>query len=89
MGEQRFMRERQILEMSEMEWSVLSLPCYFMRSAESTGGVCVCYFWLMTVLGFGGPLDSESYMSTGVSQKVVDLIGCIQVFLSLSRSHAS
>lgn len=40
---------------------------------------CVCYFWLMTVLGFRGPLDSESYMPTGVSQKVVDLIGCIRV----------
>lgn len=39
----------------------------------------MCYFWLMTVLGFRGPLDSESYMPTGVSLKVVDLIGCIRV----------
>lgn len=38
----------------------------------------MCYFWLMTVLGFRGPLDSESYMPTGVSLKVVDLIGCIR-----------
>lgn len=30
----------------------------------------------MTVLGFGGLLDSESYMPTGVSVKVVNLIGC-------------
>lgn len=43
MGEQRFMRDRQILEMSEMEWSVLSLPCYFTRSAEPTGDVCVLF----------------------------------------------
>lgn len=33
----------------------------------------------MTVLGFGGLLDSESYMPSGVSLKVVDLIGCIRV----------
>lgn len=43
MGEQRFMRDRQILEMSVMEWSVLSLPCYFTWSAESTGDVCVLF----------------------------------------------
>lgn len=33
----------------------------------------------MTVLGFRGPLDSKSYMPTGVSLKVVNLIGCIRV----------
>lgn len=37
MSEQRFIRDRQILEMSEMEWSVLSLPCYFTWSAEPAG----------------------------------------------------
>lgn len=79
MGEQRFGRDGHILEMSEMEWSVLSLLCYFTWSAEPTGDVRVCYFWLTTVLGFRGPLDSESYMPTGVSLKVVDLIGCIRV----------
>lgn len=46
--------------------------------------VCVCYFWLMTVLGFGGLLDSESYMPSGVSLKVVDLIGCIRVCVCTS-----
>lgn len=37
MAEQRFMRNRQILEMSGMEWSVLSLLCYFTWSAEPAG----------------------------------------------------
>jgi len=48
--------------------------------------VCVCYFWLMTVLGFRGLLDSESYMPTGVSQKAVDLIGCIRGCVSVCAS---
>lgn len=47
----------------------------------------MCYFWLMTVLGFGGLLDSESYMPSGVSLKVVDLIGCIRVCVRFS-DHA-
>ncbi len=46
MGEQRFMRDRQILEMSEMEWSVLSWRCCFTCSAEPTGDVCVCVLFL-------------------------------------------
>lgn len=79
MSEQRFIRDRQILEMSEIERSVLSLTCYFTWSAEPTGDVCACSFWFMAVLGFRGPLDSESYMPTGVSLKVVDLIGCIRL----------
>lgn len=42
--------------------------------------MCVLFLaYSMTVLGFGGPLDSESYMPSGVSLKVVDLIGCIRV----------
>lgn len=50
-GEQRFMRDRQILEMSEMEWSVLS--------AEPAGDGCVLFlayvcvrFWRPATLRF-------------------------------------
>ncbi len=75
MDEQRFMRDGQILEMSEMFCLCLAIS----HGLQSLLEMCVCYFWLMTVLGFRGPLDSESYMPTGVSLKVVDLIGCIRV----------
>lgn len=54
-----------------------------LQSLLETG---VRYFWLTTVLGFRGPPDSESYMPTGVSLKVLGLIGCILLAPSLHVS---
>ena len=58
---------------------VFCLRLAISHGLQSLLETCVCYFWLMTVLGFRGPLDSESYMPTSVTLKVVDLIGCIRL----------
>lgn len=77
MGEQRFMRDR---HWKCQRWNgVFCLCLAISHGLQSLPETCVCYFCLMTVLGFRGLLDSESYMPTGVSLKVVDLIGCIRV----------